>query len=700
MKAIFGLRTKRIVFVTAILLFSIQLSAFGFAGGTGQPDDPYQVSTARELISIGQIFRYRDKHFVLVNDIDLGPGSPGGRRFDKAVITSSSNAYDYYDGIGFTGSLDGNGYKIMNLVINAGPENYLGLFDFIDSNGLVRNIRLENVSIDGLYCVVGGLAGRNDGVIENCYVNGNISGDFLVGGLVGDNWFGKIRNCRSDVTIIGGSRSQMIGGLVGWHGGIIINCSARGDVTGGRESMSIGGLVGDMGFFGCDFGASRGVVMNCFATGNVSAGNESGWWGGIGGLIGSCNEGTVTNCWSSGNVSVGDSSNSIGGLIGIIGAPGGIAASPGMHMCTINNCYSIGRVDVGQDCGGFGGLVGYNYDGTAMECFWDIETSGISESDGGTGLNTNQMHNVQTYLDSGWDMVDERDNGTADLWQVPEGGGYPELTIFSEEYQRHTLAGSGTPEDPYQIASGEDLGAVNYYDWSACYKLTADVNLAGITWSSAPIWDFNGSFDGAGFIISNLKIHGGGYIGLFGILDTNAVVSELGIEDADITGIDRAFCIGAMAASNMGDVERCYASGTVSCGDNSWLIGGLVGNQKIGAITDCYAMANISCGDDGEAVGGLVGYISNATITNCYTTADVTAGDDCWCVGGLLGDCWKSTISSSYFLVASDGGGAALTDEQMKQQVSFVDWDFDDIWMICEGVDYPRLQWQNIQCEQ
>jgi len=33
------------------------------------------------------------------------------------------------------------------------------------------------------------------------------------------------------------------------------------------------------------------------------------------------------------------------------------------------------------------------------------------------------------------------------------------------------------------------------------------------------------------------------------------------------------------------------------------------------------------------------------------------------------------------------------------QQASFVNWDFDTVWMICEGRDYPRLQWEGIACE-
>ena len=60
--------------------------AADFAGGTGEPNDPYQIATAEQLISIGSDPNLLDKHFVLINDIDLDPNLPGGQVFPRAVI--------------------------------------------------------------------------------------------------------------------------------------------------------------------------------------------------------------------------------------------------------------------------------------------------------------------------------------------------------------------------------------------------------------------------------------------------------------------------------------------------------------------------------------------------------------------------------------------------------------------------------------
>ncbi|GAJ16266.1 unnamed protein product, partial [marine sediment metagenome] len=63
------------------------------------------------------------------------------------------------------------------------------------------------------------------------------------------------------------------------------------------------------------------------------------------------------------------------------------------------NCYSAGAV-IGD--GDVGGLIGD--DGTATDCFWDTETSGMDTSDGGTGKTTAQMKTEVTFTDAGWDF--------------------------------------------------------------------------------------------------------------------------------------------------------------------------------------------------------------------------------------------------------------------------------------------------------
>ena len=74
-----------------------------------------------------------------------------------------------------------------------------------------------------------------------------------------------------------------------------------------------------------------------------------------------------------------------------------------------------------------GGLVGCNYVGSITTGFWDTQISGPATSAGGTGKTMSEMQTASTFLEAGWDFVDETANGTEDIWWILEGQGYPRL---------------------------------------------------------------------------------------------------------------------------------------------------------------------------------------------------------------------------------------------------------------------------------
>lgn len=149
---------------------------------------------------------------------------------------------------------------------------------------------------------------------------------------------------------------------MGGNGGAVTRCYSSGTVSGDDD---VGALVGDNG--------GRAAVTQCYSTGAVSG------RAGVGGLVG-LNQGDVTHCYSTGAVS--------------------------------------GRYYVG-------GLVGYNWQGNIAASFWDIETSGQTTGDGGTGLTTAQMKRASTFHNARWDFVGETKNGTEDIWCICETQDYP-----------------------------------------------------------------------------------------------------------------------------------------------------------------------------------------------------------------------------------------------------------------------------------
>jgi hypothetical protein len=237
----------------------------------------------------------------------------------------------------------------------------------------------------GLFGVLGDV-----GAIENVGVNGNVTGNGDVGVLVGKN-AGTVSNSYCTGNVIG---NLNVGGLVGWNfGGTVTDTYSTGSVTG---LDNVGGLVG----------WNTGTMSNSYATASVT-GNTS-----VGGLAGK-NAGTASNSYATGSVTGDDN---VGGLAGKNDKTG-----------TISNSYATGNVTGELHVGG---LVGRNQ-GTESNSFWDKETSGQGSSDGGTGKTTEEMMDIATFTDAGWDIIEVGGPGErnpAYIWNIVDDVTYPFLS--------------------------------------------------------------------------------------------------------------------------------------------------------------------------------------------------------------------------------------------------------------------------------
>ncbi len=244
--------------------------------------------------------------------------------------------------------------------------------------------------IRGMEGRVGGLLGVSTGDIANCYSTGDVYGGGFVGGLIGDNYC-NVSNSHSTGEVSG--MGDSVGGLLGHSTGDIANCFSTGDVYGANH---VGGFVGGYGGWGTQTDSN---IIGCFSSGNVTGAKVA-----VGGFAG-YNYGPVKNCYSVSNV-IG--SAEVGGFIG--SNNGG----------TASNCYSIGEVgDTENDIGGF---VGVNQslgekEGSFEHCYWNIDTSGQTESEGGEGKTTIEMRSRVTYVS--WDF--------SNVWGIIEGEDFPYL---------------------------------------------------------------------------------------------------------------------------------------------------------------------------------------------------------------------------------------------------------------------------------
>ena len=282
-------------------------------------------------------------------------------------------------------------------------------------------------------------------------------------------------------------------------------------------------------------------------------------------------------------------------------------------------------------------------------------------------------------------------------------------------------AGNGTETEPYIIATAAQLDEVRNFP-SACFELSKDIDLSSYLNSNSsgwtPIKNFTGKFDGKKHTIKGLWISLSSIenVGLFaniqGFSDNKrASVSNLFVNISK-KGITGGNSVGGICGSlSYGNIENCMVTGDISGGR---CVGGVVGYveycEVASNISQCASSGNIIA-TDGE-VGGILGYrYGSCSIENCYSIANVKAegsysyaygigvsAENCYFAGTISGDdkypIGKYNTNSYYDSektnISWDEG--ALTTKQMKQQASFQGWDFDKIWTIQEGVDYPKLR--------
>ncbi|MGC9467668.1 MAG: ZmpA/ZmpB/ZmpC family metallo-endopeptidase-related protein, partial [Anaerolineae bacterium] len=375
----------------------------------------------------------------------------------------------------FTGSFDGDSYVIFNLTIDRPATNYQGLFGYL-SGATVENVYLENISVQGDQDT-GGLAGRaNNSTIEHVHVTGEINGVQDTGGLVG--------------YLAGGSN--------------VAHASSEVVVQGGECTSGLVGYVDN----------ADDTIYHAYTLGTVDGGLYTG------GLVGRLYRGTLADSYSRATVS---GSSYVGGAVGYVN----------LSTSYVYRTYSTGAVAATTPTY-LGGLVGRS-SGTVADSYWDIESSGLATSAGGTGKTTAEMQQQATFVNYNFFT----------LWQIDEGNAAPVFQELSAYPQPQAvdladLTGDGTPGNPYRITSADELNAMRQA-LTATFQLANDIDLAAtVAWDAGrgwlPIGDatnrFTGTLDGDGHTLFNLTVNRptASYQGLFGYLD-GATVQNVSLEN-------------------------------------------------------------------------------------------------------------------------------------------------------------------------
>ena len=304
---------------------------------------PQKISSADELIAIGKNAK---GHYVITKDITL-------RAPWKTIDVKE----------GFSGTLDGDGHTVYNLVL----KGETGMFSNI-TGGTVKNLNLKSVKA-ALNASGGVIAACNYGYIENCSVSGELetAAAEKAGAVTGEN-NGRIEGCSAEMAVKVSGKSVTVGGICGTNSGTIGKSSFLGSIASNSENSVIGGICG---------ADAEGYIFESAAVLEISTEKGSSVSGGVcavsegtqiykcasmgtayqsgdeilaGGICAKQEGATVYNCFSQEKISV----------FAKKAFAGGICAEA--TASNIQNTYSSGEISITGDNGLAGGICAYAID--------------------------------------------------------------------------------------------------------------------------------------------------------------------------------------------------------------------------------------------------------------------------------------------------------------------------------------------------
>jgi hypothetical protein len=282
--------------------------------------------------------------------------------------------------------------------------------------------------------------------------------------------------------------------------------------------------------------------------------------------------------------------------------------------------------------------------------------------------------------------------------------------------------GTGTMDDPFQITSIIELQElIKMQPYDKYFILVNDIEAKETrNWHVGdhdrdsttpdqpkgfiPIFISSCNFDGNGHVIKNLYINLPGFagVGLFSS-STNSIIKRVGLENFEIIG---GYDVGGLCGSSDRDtISECFTEGKITAEkqkNNSsypYHISGFCGYSNISKFKNCYSNCTVMAdsGYDSYSISSFSNGATNVSATYCYTTGKVNFSNNLSCAycpnERAEGSYWDTDVTGIPEKDLYHGATGLPTAEMMKQK-TFVDrgWDFDKIWYIDEGMDYPKLR--------
>ena len=607
------------------------------AGG-GTTDSPLEITTAAQLAEIATLVNARENglelflfnnagarvSLKLMNDIDLSAYSTG-----EGWVPIGT--YDQP----FKGIFDGNGKTITGLYISRSEQSHVGLFG-CTIGGTIKNLTLQNVSIEGNTCV-GGVTGSvyDNGIVQGCSLSGIIYGKGYTGSVVGFIFGSTVENCYSSGSMI-------------------------------STGTYAGGVVGRNNF---------GTVKNCYSTASV-IGTVC-----VGGVVGTVSEGSVQNCAAL-NVTV-TGANYVGRVVGIADSDPILSGNIAFSGMTVTENGSAKSLAEGAD----------QVDGESKTAA-EIKAAGFFESLFGNDTAWIYEEGKLPGFGAAIDMPEYIVDGSDPNFLGTGTGENPyQISTPAQLAKLAGLVNAGNASynaAHYQLMNDLDLsgyatgeGWVPIGTYSNPFGGSFDGNGNEITnltinRDTAEYQGLFGFIGGGGVVkslgLTDISINGKQMVGgIAGFMDTATLqncytmgnVTALGFVGGVVGYVDKSStveycystceikstgssadqCLGGVASLiRMGSQMRnCYSTGDISqtSADKKGTAGGVVGSVAGGSVQDCYSTGDVSGASiAGGVAGGISSGLTPGVVKNCYSTGVVS---DSYKAGGVAGQ-----ISATY----------------------------------------------------
>ena len=240
-------------------------------------DDDSMKETVYEISNAGQLYWFAGlvngtldgvkqntlANAILMKDITVNDNLLDSLQYDAEGNVSNGSDFITWTPIAdcmedhitlYSGTFDGNNKTVSGLYFNDNSTR-IGLFGSSEADGNIKNVGVVDSYFKG-NDFVGGVCGRNDGTITNCYNAGNltaIESSATIGGICGYN-SGTVTNCYNTGTVTATDQVASVGGVCGCSIAPISNCYNIGTVTATSSDADISGICG----------YNFGPIKNCY----------------------------------------------------------------------------------------------------------------------------------------------------------------------------------------------------------------------------------------------------------------------------------------------------------------------------------------------------------------------------------------------------------------------------------------------------